>query len=39
MFFTVIATQRGEAVSSAVVNVTIIDANDNSPIFEQTSYR
>ncbi|XP_037778261.1 cadherin-23-like [Penaeus monodon] len=37
--FKVVASEGGVPVSSAVVNVTVSDANDNSPEFRQPSYR
>ncbi|XP_064094597.1 protocadherin Fat 1-like [Macrobrachium nipponense] len=37
--FKVIASEGGVPVSAAIINVTIADANDNSPVFAQPSYR
>lgn len=37
--FKVVASEGGVPVSSAVVNVTVSDANDNAPEFRQPSYR
>ncbi|XP_076056440.1 cadherin-87A-like [Oratosquilla oratoria] len=37
--FKVVASQQGQPVSSAVVNVTVADANDNPPTFMEESYR
>ncbi|KAK4297363.1 hypothetical protein Pmani_030214 [Petrolisthes manimaculis] len=37
--FKVVASENGTPVASAVVNVTVTDANDNSPVFPQSSYR
>lgn len=37
--FKVVASEKGIPVASAVVNVTVTDANDNSPTFPQASYR
>lgn len=35
----VIASQGAKQVSSAIVNITVTDANDNQPTFEAPSYR
>ncbi|KAK7083296.1 hypothetical protein SK128_010007 [Halocaridina rubra] len=37
--FKVIASEGGEPVSAAVINVTVADANDNAPVFESSSCR
>lgn len=37
--FKVVASERGQPVSSAIINVTVTDANDNSPTFQHPSYR
>lgn len=37
--FKVIASEAGQPVSAAVINITVTDANDNAPVFERPSYR
>ncbi|KAK3854952.1 hypothetical protein Pcinc_038614 [Petrolisthes cinctipes] len=37
--FKVVASEKGTRVASAVVNVTVTDANDNAPTFPQSAYR
>lgn len=36
--FYVVASQHGSEVSSATVTITLMDANDNSPVFENDQY-
>lgn len=37
--FKIVASEGGVAVSAAVINITVTDANDNAPVFRQPSYR
>lgn len=37
--FKVVASERGVPVSEAVINITVTDTNDNSPVFLHPSYR